>query len=81
MRVAAKGKMNDLRQLLRRDVTVAKAALLRHVEKITLEPDGKAIVSQLWLFQPAHLLAATSNMLRMYSIAAVLPFSFCMSRR
>jgi len=45
MRVAAKEKMNDFRKLLGRDVTVARAALLRHVEKITLEPGGKAIVA------------------------------------
>lgn len=39
------GKMNDLRKLLGRVVTVARAALLRHVEKITVQPDGKAIVA------------------------------------
>ena len=45
MRVAARAKLKDLRQLLGGDVTVARAALLRHVEKITLKPDGKAIVA------------------------------------
>jgi hypothetical protein len=45
MRVAASEKMTDLRKLLGRDVTVARAALLKHVEKITIEPSGKAIVA------------------------------------
>jgi site-specific DNA recombinase len=45
MRVAAREKMTDLRKLLGRDVTVARAALLKHVEKITIEPSGKAIVA------------------------------------
>jgi hypothetical protein len=37
--------MNDLRKPPGRDATVARAALLRHVEKITLESDGKAIIA------------------------------------
>ena len=45
VRLEARAKLKDLRQLLGGDVTVARAALLRHVEKITLEPDGKTIVA------------------------------------
>ncbi len=45
MRVEARAKLKDLRQLLGGNVTVARAALLRHIEKITLERDGKALVA------------------------------------
>jgi hypothetical protein len=45
MRVAARAKLRDLRQLLGADVTAARAALLKHVEKTTLERDGKAVVA------------------------------------
>jgi site-specific DNA recombinase len=46
MRVEAKAKLKDLRGLLGRDVTVARAALLKHVEKIEMEPSGKTYVAK-----------------------------------
>jgi site-specific DNA recombinase len=45
MRIDAVSKLTDLRRLLGGDVAVARAALLRHVEKITLTPDGETIVA------------------------------------
>src|SRR5258706_40505 len=45
MRVAARAKLKEIRQLLGQDATVARAALLKHVEKITLDASGKAVVA------------------------------------
>jgi len=41
MTTMAKAKLKDLRGLLNEDVTVARAALLKHVEKIEMEASGK----------------------------------------
>jgi hypothetical protein len=41
MRIAAKTKLNDLRGLLGGAVTVARAALVNHVDEIRMEPNGK----------------------------------------
>ena len=45
MRVTARTKLKDLRGLLGGDVTVARAALLKHVEKIEMEASGKTYVA------------------------------------
>ncbi len=46
MTATAKAKLKDLRGLLSGDVTVARAALLRHVEKIEMEANGKVYVAK-----------------------------------
>src|SRR5262249_15410629 len=45
MNALAKARITELRGLLNGDVTVARAGLLKHVEKITLEPSGKVVVA------------------------------------
>jgi site-specific DNA recombinase len=45
MRTAAKAKLRDLRGLLGRDATVARAALLKHVSEIKMEANGKSYVA------------------------------------
>jgi site-specific DNA recombinase len=46
MRIAAKTKLKDLRGLLGGDVAVAQAALLNHVDKIQMEPNGKVYTAK-----------------------------------
>ncbi len=48
MRVAAKAKLKDLRGLLGGDVdvAVARAALLKHVSQIEMEPQGKSYIAK-----------------------------------
>ncbi len=46
MTATAKVKLKDLRGLLGGDVTVARAALLKHVERIEIEADGKTYVAK-----------------------------------
>ncbi len=46
MTATAKSKVKDLRGLLGGDVTVARAALLKHVERIEMEASGKVYVAK-----------------------------------
>jgi hypothetical protein len=46
MRTIAKAKLKDLCGLLSGDVIVARAALLRHVEKIEMEANGESYVAK-----------------------------------
>jgi hypothetical protein len=46
MTATAKATLKDLRGLLGGDVTVARAALLKHVERIEMEASGKAYVAR-----------------------------------
>lgn len=46
MTATAKAKLKDLRGLLGEDVTLARAALLKHVEKIEMEANGKTYVAK-----------------------------------
>jgi site-specific DNA recombinase len=46
MTVSAKAKLKDLRGLLSGDITVARAALLKHVERIEMEASGKTYVAK-----------------------------------
>lgn len=41
----AKVELKDVRGLLDGDITLAPAALLKHVEKITLDPNGNAYIA------------------------------------
>jgi hypothetical protein len=45
LRIAARAKLKDVRRAIGGDVSVARAALLKHVEKITFERDGKIFVA------------------------------------
>jgi hypothetical protein len=45
MRDVAKARVKELRRLLNGDVTVARAGLLKHVERITMETNGKLYVA------------------------------------
>jgi hypothetical protein len=46
MTATAKAKLKDLRGLLGEDATVARAALMKHVEKIEMEASGKVYVAK-----------------------------------
>ncbi len=46
MREIAKEKLKDLKGLLGKDVVVARAALLKHVQRIEMEANGKAYVAK-----------------------------------
>jgi hypothetical protein len=46
MRLMATAQMRNVRELLRGDVTLARAELLKHVSKIVLKPDGKTYVAE-----------------------------------
>jgi hypothetical protein len=46
MRTAAKSNLKDVRGLLGGDATVARAALLNHVERIQTESDAKVYVAK-----------------------------------
>jgi site-specific DNA recombinase len=46
MRTTAKSKLKDLRSLLGGDVTVARTALLNHVDRIQMRADGKVYVAK-----------------------------------
>ncbi len=46
MTATAKAKLKDLRGLLGGDTTVARAALLKHVERIEMEASGKTYVAK-----------------------------------
>lgn len=46
MSAVAKTRIKELRALLQGDVTLARARLLKHVDKITLEPDGRVLVAK-----------------------------------
>ena len=45
MRIGARAKLRDVRQAIGGDATIARAELLKHVEKITLERNGKIFVA------------------------------------
>jgi site-specific DNA recombinase len=46
MRIEAKAKLKDLRGVLNGDVVVARAALLKHVERIEMEANGRTYVAK-----------------------------------
>ena len=46
MHAVAKAKLKDLRGVLGGDVMVARAALLKHVERIEMEPTGNVYVAK-----------------------------------
>jgi hypothetical protein len=46
MRTTAKSKLKDLRSLLGGDVTVARTALLNHVDRIQMRADGKVYAAK-----------------------------------
>lgn len=46
MRTTAKSKLKDLRSLLGGDVTVARTALLNHVDRIQMRADGKVYIAK-----------------------------------
>jgi hypothetical protein len=46
LRGSAKAKLNDLRELLGGDAAAARAALVKHVERIEMEANGKVYVAK-----------------------------------
>jgi hypothetical protein len=46
MRTAAKSKLKDLWALLGNDITLARAALLKHISQIEMEPHGKGYIAK-----------------------------------
>lgn len=45
LRESALHRMRDVRAVLNSDVRTARAYLMKHVEKIVMEPDGRAYVA------------------------------------